>query len=33
MEYKVRFRPLERLGPDGWQRLDAIAFIKAQCPG
>lgn len=21
MQYKVRFRPLERLGPDGWQRM------------
>ena len=21
MQYKVRYRPLERLGPDGWQRL------------
>ena len=21
MAYKARFRPLERLGPDGWQRL------------
>ena len=23
MEYKVRFRPLERLGPDGWELVDA----------
>ncbi|WP_293882335.1 arginyltransferase [Sphingomonas sp.] len=22
MEYKVRFRPMERLGPTGWRRLD-----------
>jgi leucyl-tRNA---protein transferase len=22
MEYKVRFRPIERLGPDGWSRFD-----------
>jgi leucyl-tRNA---protein transferase len=22
MEYKVKFRPIERLGPDGWQRFD-----------
>ncbi len=22
MQYKVRFRPLERLSPDGWQRMD-----------
>ncbi len=21
MQYKIRYRPLERLGPDGWQRL------------
>lgn len=21
MQYKVRFRPLERLGPDGWRRM------------
>lgn len=23
MQYKVRYRPLERLGPDGWQRMSA----------
>ena len=23
MQYKVRFQPLERLGPNGWRRLDA----------
>jgi arginine-tRNA-protein transferase len=22
MQYKVRFRPLEKLGPDGWSRMD-----------
>jgi arginyl-tRNA--protein-N-Asp/Glu arginylyltransferase len=22
MEYKTKFRPLERLGPDGWHRFD-----------
>lgn len=22
MEYKVKFRPIERLGPDGWHRFD-----------
>ena len=22
MAYKARFRPLERLGPDGWRRMD-----------
>jgi arginine-tRNA-protein transferase len=21
MQYKVRYRPLERLGPDGWRRF------------
>jgi len=23
MDYKTRFRPLERLGRDGWRRMDA----------
>ena len=23
MQYKVRYRPLERLGPAGWQRFSA----------
>ncbi len=23
MQYKVRYRPLEKLGPDGWQRMSA----------
>ncbi len=23
MQYKIRYRPLERLGPDGWERLSA----------
>jgi len=37
MQYKVRYRPLERLGPDGWERLsreeqdDLIA--QATAPG
>ena len=22
MEYKTKFRPIERLGPDGWHRFD-----------
>ena len=22
MQYKVRFRPMERLGPQGWRRLE-----------
>jgi hypothetical protein len=24
MQYKVRFRPIERLGPTGWQRFEPI---------
>lgn len=27
MQYKVRFRPLERLGPKGWERFDTEALI------
>lgn len=23
MQYKIRYRPLERLGADGWERFDA----------
>jgi len=23
MQYKVRFQPIERLGPNGWRRIDA----------
>jgi arginine-tRNA-protein transferase len=23
MQYKVRFRPMERLGPNGWERFNA----------
>ena len=32
MEYKVRYKPLETLGPDGWKRMDEAeqdALIKA----
>jgi arginine-tRNA-protein transferase len=32
MEYKIRYRPMELLGPDGWQRMDRAeqdALIKA----
>src|SRR3546814_1035415 len=25
MAYKARFRPLERLGPDGWSRFEPVA--------
>jgi arginine-tRNA-protein transferase len=24
MDYKTRFRPLERLGRDGWRRMDEV---------
>ena len=27
MQYKIRFRPLERLGPEGWQRFDATSHL------
>ena len=33
MEYKVRFRPMERLGPTGWRRLtdeDVAVSLRAQ---
>ena len=37
MQYKVRFRPLERLGPDGWTRFDpaeqAVAIDRAVSGG
>ncbi len=36
MQYKVRFRPLERLGPDGWQRMseeEQGALIKKVTSG
>jgi arginine-tRNA-protein transferase len=35
MQYKIRYRPLERLGPNGWQRLtdaeqsDLIAAVSS----
>ena len=35
MQYKIRYRPLERLGPNGWQRLsdaeqaELIAVVSA----
>ncbi len=22
MQYKIRYRPMERLGPDGWERFE-----------
>jgi arginine-tRNA-protein transferase len=25
MAYKARFRPLEKLGPDGWSRFEPVA--------
>jgi arginine-tRNA-protein transferase len=39
MQYKVRYRPLEQLGPDGWSRMPdgeqaaRIASIAAEQPG
>lgn len=32
MEYKAKFRPLERLGPDGWHRYDPDTVIEASPP-
>jgi leucyl-tRNA---protein transferase len=29
MEYKVRFRPMERLGPGGWRKLEDIEIEKS----
>ena len=29
MSYKTRFAPLERLGPDGWQRVDASGALAS----
>ena len=31
MAYKTRFRPLERLGPDGWRRMDGIPNLSRWC--
>ena len=36
MAYKTQFRPLERLGRDGWRRMDEIgpeAQIELNLPG
>lgn len=32
MEYKVKFRPIERLGPDGWHRFDPAEIAGAMAP-
>lgn len=32
MEYKVKFRPIERLGPDGWHRFDPTEIAGAMAP-
>jgi len=24
MQYKTRYRPIERLGPEGWERFDPV---------
>jgi leucyl-tRNA---protein transferase len=29
MEYKVRFQPMERLGPSGWRRLHASEIVES----
>jgi leucyl-tRNA---protein transferase len=29
MEYKIRFRPMERLGPTGWRRLDDAEIAES----
>ncbi len=33
MEYKTRFRPLERLGPSGWARFDPPSLPKVEVTG
>jgi arginine-tRNA-protein transferase len=33
MQYKTRFRPIERLGPGGWQRFDPPAPLAAPKTG
>jgi arginine-tRNA-protein transferase len=36
MQYKVRYRPIERLGPRGWQRIsedEHAALIAAAAGG
>ena len=36
MQYKIRFRPLERLGPDGWHRMsdaEQAALIRRAAAG
>lgn len=32
MEYKIKFRPIERLGPDGWHRFDPDQLVHASTP-
>ena len=32
MEYKAKFRPIERLGPDGWHRFDPDQRQPATAP-
>lgn len=32
MEYKVKFRPIERLGPDGWHRFNPDQFTSTTTP-
>jgi arginine-tRNA-protein transferase len=32
MEYKIKFRPIERLGPDGWHRFDPEQALAPAAP-
>ena len=32
MQYKVRFRPIERLGPAGWQRFEPVDVTATAAP-
>jgi len=32
MEYKIRFRPLEKLGPDGWVEFDPTDILRGLTP-
>jgi arginine-tRNA-protein transferase len=32
MQYKVRFRPIERLGPAGWQRFEPVDVPATAAP-
>ena len=32
MAYKIRFRPIERLGPDGWHRFESVRPVQGATP-